>query len=172
MILGKLKRTFIKIQAKTFKKLYSVFIRPQMEFAVPVWAPYLKTDIDILEKVQKRAVNWVHFVNKKSYIDKIAEIGIQTLTERRKRGDLIQAFKWFNNIDRIQSDNKPSYNSDKRTRGHSKRYRRELVKTCNSRFNFLLNRVEKDWNNLPVKAVLAPSTSSFKAQIDSFFGWP
>ena len=98
--------------------------------------------------------------------------GIQTLTERRKRGDLIQAFKWFNNIDRIQSDNKPSYNSDKRTRGHSKRYRRELVKTCNSRFNFLLNRVEKDWNNLPVKAVLAPSTSSFKAQIDSFFGWP
>ena len=33
-----------------WKKLYTSYVRPLLEFAIPVWNPYLKGDIDILER--------------------------------------------------------------------------------------------------------------------------
>jgi hypothetical protein len=61
VMLGKLKRSFKNINEKSFKKLYTAFVRPHMEFAVPVWSPYLKSDIETLVKVQRRAIKWVTF---------------------------------------------------------------------------------------------------------------
>ncbi len=37
------------------RSLYLTFIRPYLEFAVPVWCPFLKGDIDMIEQVQQRA---------------------------------------------------------------------------------------------------------------------
>ena len=44
----------LKIKAQLVKTLYMVFIRPLIEFAVPVWSPYFKGNISLLEKVQHR----------------------------------------------------------------------------------------------------------------------
>lgn len=38
-----------------YRQLYLVFVRPLLEFAVPVWNPFLKGDIITLERVQRRA---------------------------------------------------------------------------------------------------------------------
>nr|XP_047132473.1 uncharacterized protein LOC124811200 [Hydra vulgaris] len=53
-MMGMLKMTFSRIDAKLVKILYKVFNRPLIEFAVPVWSPYFKGDISLLEKVQHR----------------------------------------------------------------------------------------------------------------------
>ena len=99
-------------------------------------------------------------------------IGIQPLTVRRLRGDLIQIYKCSNDVEEIQFVNKPDFKCDTRTRGHSKRYKKELIKNCNARYHFLTNRAEKYWNKLPEKAVLAPTINTFKSSAGSFFGWP
>ena len=58
-ILGVIKRTFDYMDEETFKALYKTMVRPHLEYANSVWCPYLKRDINKLEKVQRRATKIV-----------------------------------------------------------------------------------------------------------------
>ena len=58
-ILGVIKRTFDYMDEETFKALYKTMVRPHLECANSVWCPYLKRDINKLEKVQRRATKTV-----------------------------------------------------------------------------------------------------------------
>ena len=53
--LGYIKRTFTYFDAEMVKNLYITFVRPHLEFAVPVWTPYQLDDIAKLEAIQRRA---------------------------------------------------------------------------------------------------------------------
>ena len=50
-----LKNTFSCLNVDLMRKLYCCYVRPLMEFALPIWSPYFKKDIDLLERVQRRA---------------------------------------------------------------------------------------------------------------------
>ena len=170
-ILGRLKKTFTTIDLESCKLLYTSLIRPHIEFAVPVWSPYLIADINELEKLQKRVLKWPNFGAKLTYEEKLKQIGLTTLKERRLRGDLIQLYKWFNGIEKISPDSNPTFKANSITRGHQQKYSRDNVKNCAARYNFILNRTSNDWNDLPETAIKAPTLNHFKAEIDSFYNW-
>ena len=46
-------KTFVSFDVKLVRSLYASYIRPLVEFSVPVWCPHLKGDINSLEKVQQ-----------------------------------------------------------------------------------------------------------------------
>ena len=46
------RRSFKYIDSNTFKVLYKTYIRPNMEFCIQAWSPYMVKDIEVLEKVQ------------------------------------------------------------------------------------------------------------------------
>jgi hypothetical protein len=54
-ILGTIKRSVGTANTKVFSMLYNALIRPILEYAAPVWSPYLLKDIHAIEKVQRRA---------------------------------------------------------------------------------------------------------------------
>ena len=58
-------------------------------------------DKDILENVQKRAVAMVTNLKGKNYRDRLAELGMFTLEDRRRRGDLIQMYRVMTGKDRV-----------------------------------------------------------------------
>ena len=91
-ILGMIKRQFGYLDATSFNILYKAFIRPHLEYSIQAWSPYLNKDIRILENVQRRATTLVYTARKLPYLDRLGHLGLTTL-ERRRRGDLIEAFK-------------------------------------------------------------------------------
>ena len=66
--------------------VYPSLVCIHMEFAVQAWSPQLKKDIAILEKVQRRATKLVPEIRDLSYSQRLKELGLTTLEERRKRG--------------------------------------------------------------------------------------
>ena len=100
-MLGLLRHTFSYRGADLWKKLYTTYVRPQLEFAVAVWNPYLKGDIKALEGVQHRATKIAHSMKRHSYEERCEQLDLTSLENRRIRGDMIQHFKFENDIDSV-----------------------------------------------------------------------
>jgi ribonuclease P/MRP protein subunit RPP40 len=83
-------------------QIYKVFVRPNLEYAVAAWSPWLIKDIKCLELVQKRATRRISDI-RGSYEERLSQLGLTTLEERRKRGDAIEIYKYLHNIWDIDS---------------------------------------------------------------------
>jgi hypothetical protein len=110
------------------------------------------------------------------YEERLKVIDIQSLAERRRRGDLIQMYKNHHQINKISFVKPlapaPALSAEspaKNLRGHDHRLVQERVKNCKHPENFFTNRVVSDWNALPSEEVKAISTNSFKNKLDKYF---
>ena len=96
-----LRKSFKYWDKSLFKKLYSAFIRPHLDYGASVWSPYQKKDIKKLERIQRRATKLVPEVKLLPYKERLKFFDIQSLEERRKRGDLIQYYKFYKGLNKI-----------------------------------------------------------------------
>ena len=98
-MLGIINRNFSDLDEQTFLLLYKTMVRSQLEFAGSVWSPYKISQIERLEKVQKRATKLLRSCKGLSYKERLLKLQLPTLKFRRLRGDMIKVFKILN--DRI-----------------------------------------------------------------------
>jgi hypothetical protein len=163
-ILGMIRKCFVHMDVKLLRSLYVTFVRPLLEFAIPVWSPIQKGDIDLLESVQHRATRIIPSLKKISYENRLKALDLTTLSERRQRGDMIQLYKIFNGIDKLETSKTIAVQQNQ-TRGHRFKYQKEITKQVH-RENFFFNRSANLWNNLPSEVVNAETVNSFKAGLD------
>ena len=88
-----IKRNFTDIGAEAFVTLYKHLIRSHLEYNNSVWSPHKKSDIEKLERVQKRATKMIPSMPKISYPDRLRKLKLPTLTYRRARGHMIEMYK-------------------------------------------------------------------------------
>ena len=152
-VLGMLKSTFSR-DAGLWKRLYTTYVRPHLEYAVQAWNPYATKDVKTLEKVQRRATKVPHLLRHLTYEERLHNLNLTTLEVRRKRGDLIQQYKIESGTNKVNWANQYE-------RGVPRRGMRGNIQTCQQRRNFLKNRVVKPGTNCLIRSVKPhPETSS------------
>ena len=171
-ILGIIRRSFCKLDNKSFINLYTGLVRSHLEYGVEVWFPHLYKHIDLIENVQRR-VNQT-FIKLKAFISsrKTAPTQSPTLTYRRKRGDMIQTYKILNNYYNLNFRSLLHLKSSSSIRLLPRNNQLALFQEQSNksvRQNFFSNRVTTLWNSLPNEVVLAPNLNSFKNRLDTYW---
>ena len=117
-ILGLIRRNIVFKEKELIILLYKTIVRPHLEYCIQAWRPHCKKDIDILERVQRRATKIIQKLRNISYEMRLKEFGLTTLETRRLRGDQIEVFKILNGYENIHTNIFFSVKEERRTRGH------------------------------------------------------
>ena len=88
-ILGMIRRNITYKEKGLIGPLYKAIVRLHLEYCIQAWRPYLRKDIDMLEKVQRRTTKLITGLIDLSHDDRLKECGLTTLETRRLRGDQI-----------------------------------------------------------------------------------
>ena len=170
-ILGLIRRNIVYNEKELIIPLYKTIVRPHLEYCIQAWRPYCKKDIDILERVQRRATTMIQKLRNISYEMRLKECGLTTLETRRLRGDQIEVFKILNGYENIDRNIFFSVKEDRRTRGHGITLAKKQCRLDIRQFSFS-HRTVNEWNRLPADCVGASSVNMFKNKIDMYLRRP
>ena len=84
-VLGMIRRNITYKENSLIVPLYKAIVRPDLEYCIQAWRPYLRKDIhvDMLEKIQRRATKLIPGLRDLRYEERLKECGLTTLTYAR-----------------------------------------------------------------------------------------
>ena len=172
--LGFLRRNIGTCPRPIKQKAYMSLVRPIVEYAGLVWDPHCQQNIHQLEKVQRSAARFVMGKRHKrsaqdqdSVTDMVAELGWQSLRQRRQIASVTMLYKIQNGLSDISPNCIPKPAPPRLRRGHPHQVsvpQTSLISYQNS----FVPRAAHLWNSLPEAAVTAPSLATFKNNISKW----
>ena len=147
-------------------RLYKSLVRPNFEYCIQAWRPHLVKDIEMLEKVQRRATRMMVGNRDMTYERRLKYVGLTTLETRRERADLLEVYKILNGLEGVNE--KDFFIRDNRkSRGHAFKLFKKRVRLDIAKYSFS-NRICNAWNSLPNAIVDSPSVNAFKNGLDNY----
>ena len=165
-MIGLVRRNFKNLGKEVFSNLYKSLIRPKLEYASPVWNSLSLREKRLLEGVQRRATKLIPTLGHLTYPERLLHLGLPTLEYRRVRADLLQVYKIFHGIDKINPNKFFEIAPTTSTRGHSFKIYKQRPNTNIRKHSFSF-RVVDTWNSLPKDVVEASSINLFKSRLNS-----
>ena len=145
-----------------------------MDYCVQAWRPHLQKDIDVLERVQRKATRNIDECKGMEYEERLRVTGFKTLETRRLRADLVEVYKILNIIDKIDESKffeRYAVGASARgtciTRGNSLKLFQSRARLDIAKYSFG-NRVVQHWNHLPNEVVQGCSVDAFKGKLDKY----
>ena len=166
--LGFIRRN-IKVNNKKLKgAAYKALVRPILEYGSAAWDPYTQEDIDILERVQRRAARWVsnRFRKSSSVGEMLQELRWPTLERRRRCARLTMFYRVHHGMAHINSKFHPLPSTRRRRvrSTHNSHYDLPSTKRTYRQKSFF-PRTIPEWNSLPEDSVSETTLASFKARL-------
>ncbi|KAK4826777.1 hypothetical protein QYF61_011426 [Mycteria americana] len=94
-ILGCIKGRVASRSREVILPLCSALLRPHLEHCLQLWSPQHRKDMDLLERVQRRATKMIRGMDHLSCEEKLRELGLFSLKKRKLWRDLIEAFQYI-----------------------------------------------------------------------------
>ena len=93
--MGFFRRNLALAHRHTKEVAYQPLVRPQLEYAAPIWYPYHETQIAPVAKVQRTAARWTcrRWRNASSVGDMLDELELPSLEARREQSSLTFFYK-------------------------------------------------------------------------------
>ena len=168
-VLSQITRAFHCQKKDVLPRICNTYVSLHLENAVQAWALWTRGEIDQLERVQKRMVTMVQGLKGSTYEEKLVEMGMETLEERRRSLDMVQTFKIVRKIDDVDSSKWFQLipeNRHQRTRLTKGGINLERgASRLDLRRNFFSQRVIEGWNALPSETKNAKTVSEFKRRL-------
>ena len=153
-------------ESKVRETAYNTLVRPQLEYAAPVWDPHTKEKILQLEKVQRRAARWTtsNYDYRSSTTSTVNNLGWRTLELRRADARLVLFFKIVQGLvavplpDYIRPPNRISRHC------HSMKFQQLQTTKNYYKYSFYPLAIVQ-WNALPVDFASLSGLVSFKVSV-------
>ena len=101
-----------------------------------------------------------------TYQERLDRLGLTTLEDRRKRGDLITVYKQMVGMERLDRDDWIVWD-EREQRGHGRKLKRTRCRKDIKKYSFPYRCVD-DWNKLSKEVVEGKSIQSFKRKLDEW----
>ncbi|KAK4831464.1 LOW QUALITY PROTEIN: hypothetical protein QYF61_017712 [Mycteria americana] len=161
-ILNCIKRSVASRLREVILPLYSALVRPHLECCIQLWSPQHSKDMDFLERVQRRATKMIRWMEHLSYEERLRELRLFSLQQKRLWGDLIAVFQGL--IRKMGTDFLAGPVAIGQA-GNSFKLKEDRLR-LDIRKKFFMMRVVKHWNRLPREVVGAPSLETFEVRLD------
>ena len=160
--IGWVTRSVISRDCNVMLNIYKSLVRPNLEYCVQLWNPIPRhgnwATIMELESVQRQFTRLIDGIGLLPYKDRLSNLKLTTLIERRARGDIIEVFKIFRGICK---------------------YGKNLFKFSRSGMNIVLNkdtdaintfqmRVVGYWNKIPDSLKMVEDVNEFKCLLEDY----
>ena len=169
-VLGQISKSFHYRDRINWIGIYKIYVRPHLETSCQAWSPWLKKDIEVLERVQEKVVKRVIGLKGKSYEERLRELKMISLYDRRQRGDLIQIWKTLHGHSLMDSS---MFQYARHNPGSTRHTAKELNLSkpfghLDVRNNSFSVRTVDKWNKLPEQIQKAETLDIFKREYDKF----
>ena len=157
--------SFHYLDEEMMKKILTTLIRPQLEYAAVIWSPYMKKHVKKIERIQRLGTRMIPGFKEIPYEERLKELELVTLEERRTRGDMITIYKIVNKIDILDREDLIKIDPSNYLRGHERRIKKDACTSDVKKYSFPHRGIEV-WNGLRGEIVNATSVSQMKEHFD------
>ena len=145
-------------------QMFKTYVRPTLEYATEVWSPIEIGDIDLIERVQRRFTKRIPSVRHLPYPERLRELDLVSLEERRIKADLIQMFKMSKGMSFLKFDDLFERVSERARLRYPNRVRPQPARNRIRKQCFSVRTVHP-WNHLDSELSSSTKLSTFRNKL-------
>ena len=151
---------------KVRETVYNTLVKPQLEYASPIWDPSSKKKVLQIEKIQKRAARWTtsDFSTRSSVTAMLEKLGWRSLQQRRADARLCLFYRVVYGLVAIPMPEYIQPNPRVSRYCHSMAFHQVHTSADYYKYSFYHLAIVQ-WNALPEWVVCLPTLDAFKEAV-------